>query len=184
VEIVGRTSISRHDSVKNAIGQTLRSNSDLQVTLEPRARFEHQRNHPEVQRRRNDIRVVGNSDSGFTGTEYDVRVTSFHGKAAITRLQMNGGNEDGNDWLKNCASRCQRWLSKHRSSKVSSLQRSGVSSVPLKPLVFSAGGLMENETVLAMSELEAQLQAGAVSFMYRRISCSLVRARGRMSWDS
>jgi hypothetical protein len=121
--------VARHEGAKPIIGQAVASTPGTRARLEP---LGHQTS------RRNDIQVItllGSQATGLANAEYDVTVVSLASKEArSTSLPKQDNNPSPlvNKYLDSVADHKVR----HRPT----------SNLPLHPIVFSLGGMMNGST--------------------------------------
>lgn len=173
-----RFTIVRHNGIVNAIADCLRTVRGTRVQVEPITT-------DLGSMRRNDLLIWGSEQLRNATTEHDVKVYSIlgdkvHKSTGRTRGGLTAGpEEDASPWDKTLV-QLQRYLN--------SVHRETVRAQPgglgrFSPLVFSADGLIETETVKRMEEWKKAVSSGTWEYMMRRMSLGLVRARAK-TWEA
>jgi hypothetical protein len=160
----------RHEAVKNAIGSALGSLKGITARLEPPT-------HGTT--RRNDISIVSRSGP-IRSEEFDISITSLASQTALEATVAPGATEDATA-LSTAALLANKHLdsiarAKNRFEPALSAPRPSQHR-PFTPLVFSVGGLMEKGTRDALKLWKSVMAGGSYSYMVRRVSLALLRAR-------
>ena len=162
----------RHEAVKNTIGNALGTLQGLTASLEPPT---HGAN------RRNDISIVSRSGP-LRSKEFDISVVSLASQATRTIVAPPQMNQDATPLSIGAV-----LAHKHLDSTASAKRRlepaldapRPTQHHPFTPLIFSLGGLMESGTRDALHLWKGVMARVAYSYMIRRLTLALLRARVR-----
>lgn len=159
--------LARHEQVKKAIGDALEGMAGVSVELEPAIG---------MTRRRNGVRISESRESGIASHEYDVPVVSLASQAAQAAYLPPSSEETSitgtayataSGYLASVSAEKRRNLP-HRPPMV-----------PFTPIIFSLGGLMEQDSAKAFNSWKLTLPFGSFRHLLRRLSLILLRARVR-----
>lgn len=169
-----RWTIMRHNAIVNAFADAVKSVSGTRVQVEP-VTTDHNSS------RRNDLLVWGSAALGNSTTEHDVKVYSLLGDKShkTTGLARPGKTAAPGANLKVwdfALAQCNRFLA---GVARAADKRAPGGTGKFTPLVFSAGGLVEGETMRQLDEWKRHVEAGKWAATLRRVSVGLVRVRAR-----
>lgn len=151
-----RYRVARHELLKCAITDALECTPVMgRVTMEP---------YNPGTRLRTDIRIEGSRESGLAAQEFDITVVSL----ATQEAQAFHWDGDRKEEL-------QKVL--EISAKAKRLKYACRTASKFRPLVFSIGGAQEAETLKVFEEWQKVMGDTTYSFLCRRISLMLLRAR-------
>jgi hypothetical protein len=157
--------IARHEQVKYAIKRALETAEGVQVRVEP---FIADTN------RRNDLRVTGSEASGLSNHEYDVTVVSLACRDAVAtnippQIQPNKPAELGHALIK-------KFLDSKAANKRKRLPEN---NVPFTPLVFTVGGMMDDDTGKCLKTWQQLVTPSVFSTLCQNLSLILLRAKAK-----
>ena len=162
----------RHEAVKNAIGNALGTLHGITARLEPPTHGTS---------RRNDISIVSRSGP-IRSEEFDISVVSLASQAARAAVAPPQTTQDPTP-----LALASILANKHLDSTASAKRRREpaldaprpAQHRPFTPFIFSLGGLMESGTRDALQLWKTVMTGGAYSYMIRRLTLALLRARVR-----
>jgi hypothetical protein len=157
--------IARHEQVKYAIKRALETAEGVQVRVEP---FIADTN------RRNDLRVTGSEASGLSNHEYDVTVVSLACRDAVAtnlppQIQPTKPAELGHALIK-------KFLNSKAADKRKRLPEN---NVPFTPLVFTVGGMMDDDTGKCLKAWQQSITPSVFSTLCQNLSLILLRAKAK-----
>jgi hypothetical protein len=157
--------IARHEQVKYAIKRALETAEGVQVRVEP---FIADTN------RRNDLRVTGSEASGLSNHEYDVTVVSLACRDAVAtnlppQIQPTKPAELGHALIK-------KFLDSKAADKRKRLPEN---NVPFTPLVFTVGGMMDDDTGKCLKAWQQSVTPSVFSALCHNLSLILLRAKAK-----
>jgi hypothetical protein len=157
--------IARHEQVKYAIKRALETAEGVQVRLEP---FIADTN------RRNDLRVTGSEASGLSNHEYDITVVSLARRDAVATsiplpTQTTKPAERGHALIK-------KFLDSKAAEK---RRRLPTNDIPFTPLVFTVGGMMDDDTGKCLKAWQQSVTASVFSTLCQNLSLILLRAKAK-----
>jgi hypothetical protein len=167
--------ISRHDSVKYAIGDGLKEISTMVVKVEPFM--------PDL-RRKNDIRIEHTTDTRRPShkEEYDIKVVALGAPTHQRSLAVSDALHRPNDssLLTQTSERIQKVLAYQAKRKVDALPALTTARVPFFPLVISSGGIAEKGMFDKLKLWKSwATKPTSHQWMLSSIGVSLAKARGR-----
>lgn len=157
--------IARHEQVKYAIRDTLKTIQGVQVAVEP---------HIGETNRRNDLRVTGSGTSGLASHEYDITIVSLGTQDAVRTylplsLQPTKPAERGHALI-------TKFLKMKADDK---RRRLPATTTAFSPLVLTVGGMIDDATAKCLKTWQLCLSPWAFSNLCQRLSLVLLRARAK-----
>jgi hypothetical protein len=157
--------VARHEQVKYAIKRTLETADGVRVAVEP---------YIADTNRRNDLRVTGSEASGLANHEYDVTVISLACKDSVEtrippQIQPIKPAEHGHALIR-------KFLSSKAKDK---RKRLPASNIPFTPLVFTVGGMMDDDTAKCFKAWQQSVTPWAFSNLCQQLSLILLRAKAK-----
>ena len=173
--------VRRHDGIWDAIVDCLRNVEGLDVEKEPTIPLHEQiHNVGDQAPRRNDIRIKSLATRGFAAAEFNIKVG---GLRAVSFCNWAGGGPRTADMMADVQVRLSKGFAAWQQKKINEFDLSPQSTINFHPLIFSAGGLMEEGTASTLQAWKAHLAPGAYSFMMSRISVGLAVNRALLLYD-
>ena len=176
LKISRRRHTQRHDDVKNALGAALRTVSSLTIQVEPEVPFDDLVD-PSAPRH-TDLRVTGSAATGVASDDFDVKVTALAAAYNAQHFSDLPIALNPPSYLSHTNTCVNKILTTHKGLKHRLLPLVDDASIHLTPLIFTAGGLVEMDTLEVLKSWKKIVAPGIYGFMLNRISVSLLMARG------
>jgi hypothetical protein len=157
--------VARHEQVKYAIKRTLETIEGVKVAVEP---------YIANTNRRNDLLVTGSEASGMANQEYDITVVSLATQDSVEtyippHIQPTKPAEKGHVYIR-------KFLATKAADKRKKLPNG---NVPFTPLVFTVGGMMDDDTAKCLKAWQHLVTPSAFSTLCQQLSLILLRAKAK-----
>jgi hypothetical protein len=157
--------VARHEQVKYAIKRTLETIEGVRVAVEP---------YIANTNRRNDLLVTGSEASGMANQEYDITVVSLATQDSVEtfippHIQPIKPAEKGHAYIR-------KFLATKAADKRKKLPNG---NVPFTPLVFTVGGMMDDDTAKCLKTWQNLVTPSAFSTLCQQLSLILLRAKAK-----
>jgi hypothetical protein len=157
--------VARHEQVKYAIKRTLETIEGVRVAVEP---------HIANTNRRNDLLVTGSEASGFANHEYDVTVVSLATRDSVETVIPP------HILPTKPAERSHAHIRKFLALKAAEKRkRLPDGNVPFTPLVFTVGGMMDDNTAQCLKAWQHAVTPSVFSTLCQQLSLILLKAKAK-----
>jgi len=157
--------VARHEQVKYAIKRTLETIEGVRVAVEP---------HIANTNRRNDLLVTGSEASGFANHEYDVTIVSLATRDSVETYVPP------HILPTKPAERSHAHIRKFLALKAAEKRkRLPDGNVPFTPLVFTVGGMMDDNTAQCLKAWQHAVTPSVFSTLCQQLSLILLRAKAK-----
>ena len=161
----------RHESIKNQIAQAIRSVEGSSVIVEP----PQPRIGPKTNR--TDLRVSGPASMTAHTTELDISVVSMFTKESARERGKVLATEEFLKPMDQVLAQCRRAMERRAAKKIDKYKATCL--YPFFPVVFSAGGLMAEDTTRLFSHYAEEMHHLVYKRLLLDISIGLLRNRTR-----